>query len=139
MKYKKYFKIKYNKNLLVWKKPESSLIHIHSLNTVNFTVPQMTAVVKSLKRVVKKKNFLINKCIPFWSITGKPRDVRMGRGKGSPIAKIFPVKAGAVLFEFKSNLSDLDRAIKSCTTRLPMKIKVVKINDKYSNSIKSNW
>jgi hypothetical protein len=65
MKYKKYFKIKYNKNLLVWKKSESSLICIHSLNTVNFTVPQMTAVVKSLKRVVKKKNFLINKCIPF--------------------------------------------------------------------------
>ncbi len=141
MRFKKYFKIKYKNNNVY----EHDLIHfgdfgLKSLGNCNLTSEQLTASLKTIKRVIKKKNFLIIKALPFWMLTRKPRDVRMGRGKGSPAVKVYPLKAGKIIFEFKNvNETLLLRALKSSSLRLPIPTKVVKKYDKRTDCIKSSW
>jgi large subunit ribosomal protein L16 len=61
----------------------------------------------------------------------------MGRGKGSPALKVFPMKAGKILFEFKNvEESLLVKALKSSAIRLPIKTVIIKKYDKRSDSIK---
>lgn len=140
MKFKKYFKIKYNSNSTQYDTINFGLLALKSLETYNLTSEQLNSAVKSIKRVIKKKNFLIVKALPFWSITRKPRDVRMGRGKGSPALKVFPMKAGKILFEFKNvEESLLVKALKSSAIRLPIKTVIIKKYDKRSDSIKGGW
>jgi len=66
MKFKKYFKIKYKNNNIY----TQDLIHfgdlgLKSLSNCNLTSEQLTASLKAIKRVIKKKNFLIIKALPF--------------------------------------------------------------------------
>lgn len=141
MKYKKFFKIKNSINNKLSDKLYFADIGLKSLKTTNLTLNQLNAAVKTLKRVIKKKNFLIIRTVPFRFLTTKPRDVRMGRGKGNPTYKIFPIKAGMVLFELKSveNNSMVLKALKSSSLRLPFDTKIILKNDKYTNTIKSFW
>jgi len=140
MRFKKYFKIKYKNNNVY----EHDLIHfgdfgLKSSGNCNLTSEQLTASLKAIKRVIKKKNFLIIKALPFWMLTRKPRDVRMGRGKGSQAVKVYPLKAGKIIFEFKNvNETLLLRALKSSSLRLPVPTKVVKKYDKRTDCIKSS-
>lgn len=139
MKFKKYFKIKYSSNSAQYDTIHFGSLALKSLEPCNLTSEQLNSAIKSIKRVIKKKNFLIVKALPFWSLTRKPRDVRMGRGKGSPAVKVFPMKAGKVLFEFKNvEESLLSKALKSSSIRLPVKTVVIKKYDKRSDSIKSS-
>lgn len=64
----------------------------------------------------------------------------MGRGKGSPALKVFPLKAGRIIFEIK-NVSDniVTKALSSSALRLPIPTIIVKKNDKRTNSIKGGW
>lgn len=140
MLFKKYFKIKYKNN----KVNQYDSIHfgewgLKSLGNCNLTAEQLSATIKSIKRVIKKKNFLIVKALPFWSLTRKPRDVRMGRGKGSPTLKVFPLRAGKIIFEFKAVNEELVlRALKTSSLRLPVKTIVVKRYDKRTDCIKGS-
>jgi large subunit ribosomal protein L16 len=78
--------------------------------------------------------------LPFWMLTRKPRDVRMGRGKGSPTVKVYPLKAGKIIFEFKNvNETLLLRALKSSSLRLPVPTKIIKKYDKRTDCIKGSW
>lgn len=141
MLFKKYFKIKYKNN----KVNQYDSIHfgewgLKSLGNCNLTAEQLSATIKSIKRVIKKKNFLIVKALPFWSLTRKPRDVRMGRGKGNPTLKVFPLRAGKIIFEFKAVNEELVlRALKTSSLRLPVKTIVVKRYDKRTDCIKGSW
>ena len=141
MLFKKYFKIKYKNN----KMNQYDSIHfgewgLKSLGNCNLTTEQLSATIKSIKRVIKKKNFLIIKALPFWSLTRKPRDVRMGRGKGNPTLKIFPLRAGKIIFEFKAVNEELVlRALKTSSLRLPVKTIIVKKYDKRTDCIKGSW
>jgi ribosomal protein L16/L10AE len=66
MKYKKYFKIKYsNNNAIQFDSLYSGTIGLKSLANCNLTTEQILAAIKSIKRVVKKKNFLIIRAQPF--------------------------------------------------------------------------
>ena len=115
-------------------------IGLKSLSHVNLEVSQMASLIKSLKRVIKKKNFLIVHALPYWSVTRKPRDVRMGRGKGTPSLKVFPVRAGKIVLEIKNTDEKLaKRALKVSLNRFPAKVLIVKRDDKCTNSIESCW
>jgi ribosomal protein L16/L10AE len=66
MKFKKYFKIKYKNNNIY----EHDRIHfgefgLKALGNCNLTSEQLTASLKAVKRIIKKKNFLIIKALPF--------------------------------------------------------------------------
>jgi large subunit ribosomal protein L16 len=140
MRFKKYFKIKYKSNKI----NQYDCIHfgewgLKSLGNCNLTVEQLSATIKSIKRVIKKKNFLIIKALPFWSLTRKPRDVRMGRGKGSPTLKVFPLRAGKIIFEFKGVDENLVlRALRTSSLRLPVQTIIVKKYDKRTDCLKSS-
>jgi large subunit ribosomal protein L16 len=72
-------------------------------------------------------------------LTRKPRDVRMGRGKGSPALKVYPLRAGKIIFEFKGVKRDLVlRALKTSTLRLPIQTIIVKKYDKRTDNFKSS-
>ena len=141
MKFRKYFKIKYKGNNC---KQYNSLlignIGLKALSHSNITSEQISSVIKSLKRTIKKKNFLVVHTMPFWSLTQKPRDVRMGRGKGTPALKIFPLKAGKIILELKNVDNDIaKRALKFASLKLPVLSYITKCYDKCPNSIKSSW
>ena len=63
----------------------------------------------------------------------------MGRGKGSPALKVYPLKAGKIIFEFK-NVSQrvAERAFKYSSLRLPIATTIVKKYDKRTDSIKGS-
>jgi ribosomal protein L16/L10AE len=66
MKFKKYFKIKYKNNNVF----EHDLINfgefgLKALGNCNLTSEQLNAAIKAIKRIIKKKNFLIIKALPF--------------------------------------------------------------------------
>jgi len=63
----------------------------------------------------------------------------MGRGKGTPSLKVFPLKAGKILFELKNVEENLViKALHSSSLRLPISTIIVKKNDKCTNSIKGS-
>lgn len=134
--FKKYFKIRHFKKI-VTQQPIGGKIIIKALKSINFNIKQLETTVKVIKRIIRKKNFIIIRTLPFYYLTRKPQDVRMGRGKGNIAFKIYPVKAGSIIMEFKKTHFNLFRAIKKAQTRLPFPIKVIKIDD-YSNNIKNN-
>ena len=141
MRYKKFFKIKNRPSNVLNDKLYSGCIGLKSLKTTNLTVNQLSAAIKSLKRIIKKKNFLIIRTTPFRFLTAKPRDVRMGRGKGNPTHKVFPIKAGMLIFELKSIAlkNSTLKALRSCSLRLPFSTKIISKNDKHTNTTKSFW
>lgn len=141
MKFRKYFKIKYKgNNILQRDNMHFGSIGLKSLENCNLTTEQINSAIKSIKRIIKRKNFLVVKALPYWSLTRKPRDVRMGRGKGNPSINVFPLKAGKIIFEVKNVNENLAyKAFYACSLRLPVLTKIVKKYDKCTNSIKSYW
>jgi len=142
MRFKKYFKIKYVNSLTQYSSLYSGSIGLKAISRFNLTIQQLNATIRSVKRIIRKKNFLIVNCLPFWGITRKPRDIRMGRGKGSLAIKVFPVKPGKIILEAKIGqvgVRPILRAFKYCALRLPAKTMIVKKYDKRTDSIKGSW
>lgn len=138
MKYKKYFKTKNRTNVLHYDKLYYGSIGLKALTSCQLSTDQILTVVKILKRIIKKKNFLINNVNPNTGVTRKPRDVRMGRGKGNFAFNVFYLKAGKILFELVNVPEKIGRrAFLSCSNRLPIKTIIVKKYDQHTNNIKS--
>lgn len=114
-------------------------IGIYTTKQTNITTEQISAITKQIKRIVKKKNTLLMRVNPFWWLTRKPRDIRMGRGKGSPAFKIFPAKSGRMICELKNVDESLAlRALKCCSLRLQTRTLIIKKYDKRTGCIKSS-
>jgi large subunit ribosomal protein L16 len=63
----------------------------------------------------------------------------MGRGKGSPTLKVYPLRAGKIIFEFKGVSEELVlRGLKTSALRLPVQTIIVKKYDKRTDCIKSS-
>jgi large subunit ribosomal protein L16 len=138
MKFRKYFRIRYEESTALRGSLRSGLFGLKILQKFNLTNEQLTATVRSVKRIIRRKNFLIINTLPFWSVTRKPRDVRMGRGKGNPVLKVYPLKAGTIIFETRGGVPDdlIIRAFHFCSLRLPVFTRIVKKYDKRTDSIK---
>jgi len=110
------------------------------LDDFNLTTIQLSSIIRAIKRIVRKKHFLIVRAIPYLDLTRKPRDVRMGRGKGSPSLKVFPVRRGDILFEVKSGfaLNKILRAFKAAALKLPVNSIILKKNGPYTEYISSS-
>ncbi len=83
-----------------------------------------------IRSIRKSKGSKLWFCVfPFHSTTKKPKEVRMGKGKGSHHEWVVTIKAGKMLFELKDMSKNL--AIKTFNhvlTKLPLK-SIVVIND----------
>lgn len=139
LRFKKYFLLRVKKgNYKVIDKFKRGIIGLKSLGFCYLQQSQIDAAVKVIKVFVKRKEKLLVNVTPCFTLTRKPQDVRMGRGKGNPALKVFPLKAGKLVFE----LRDVDlvigfRALLLASKRLSIRSKIVK-NDSCTNNIKSS-
>ena len=87
---------------------------IRALDSFYFSAQQLEACRKSLMRLLKldkevqqsvyAKNVsrLVKVCFyPDFSLTRKPKESRMGKGKGTVSSYYFPINCGRLLFEFQ--------------------------------------
>lgn len=90
------------------------------------TSRQIEAVRITISRRVRKVGKVWIRIFPHKSITKKPAETRMGKGKGSPEYWVAVVKPGRVLFEVEG-LSDEEakETFKQCGYKLPIKTKMV--------------
>jgi len=74
-----------------------------------------------------KLRFCLN---PFLSITEKPSEVRMGKGKGKVEYHVYPVAKGKILFELAGIPWYKGKpALKRSQVKLPIKTKIIVLRD----------
>lgn len=90
---------------------------------------QLEAIVLTLKRILKRRGKIILRVFPHQSITKKPIQTRMGKGKGSICNWLQPVQPGSIIVEIslKSLASTLliRTALGSIQNKLPFESKII--------------
>jgi len=90
------------------------------------TSRQIEAARITISRKVRKVGRLWIRIFPDKSITKKPAETRMGKGKGSPEYWVAVVKPGRILFEIEGlDEKDAEQTFKLCSYKLPIKTKTV--------------
>ena len=90
------------------------------------TARQIEAARRAITRHIKRQGRLWIRVFPDLPVTGKPAEVRMGKGKGSPEYWAARVKPGRILFELDGVPGDIAAvAFSRAAMKLPIKVKVV--------------
>ena len=80
----------------------------------------------TISRRVRKFGRMWIRIFPDKSITKKPAETRMGKGKGAPEYWVAVVKPGRILFEIDGlDQKESEEAFRLCAHKLPIKTKVV--------------
>ena len=80
----------------------------------------------TISRRVRKVGRMWIRIFPDKSITKKPAETRMGKGKGAPEYWVAVVKPGRILFEIDGlDQKEADEAFRLCSYKLPIKTKAV--------------
>jgi large subunit ribosomal protein L16 len=88
---------------------------------------QIEAARIAMTRKIKRGGQVWIKIFPDKSLTKKPAEVRMGKGKGSPDTWVAVVKPGRILFEIKHAEEELSlEALRLACYKLPVKTKIIK-------------
>ena len=91
------------------------------------TSRQIEAVRITISRRVRKVGKMWIRIFPHKSITKKPAETRMGKGKGSPEYWVAVVKPGRILFELEGlDEKTAKETFKQCGYKLPIKTKFIK-------------
>ena len=86
------------------------------------TSRQIEAARVTISRRVRKVGRMWIRIFPDKSITKKPAETRMGKGKGAPEYWVAVVKPGRILFEIDGlNQEEADEAFRLCSHKLPIK------------------
>ena len=87
---------------------------------------QIEAARRAMTRYIKRGGQIWIRCFPDKSLTRKPAETRMGKGKGSPEFWVAAVKAGRVLYEMDGVDETLAReALTRAAAKLPIRTKIV--------------
>ena len=90
------------------------------------TARQIEAARRAITRHIKRQGRLWIRVFPDVPVSGKPAEVRMGKGKGSPEYWPARVKPGRILFELDGVPGDIAAmAFSRAAMKLPIKVKVV--------------
>lgn len=88
---------------------------------------QIEASRVALTRHIKRGGKTWIRVFPDKSITKKPAETRMGKGKGAPEGWVAVIKPGRILFEVEGVPEQLAReALRLCSHKLPFQTKLVK-------------
>lgn len=91
---------------------------------------QIEAARIAMTRKIKRGGNVWIKIFPDKSLTRKPAEVRMGKGKGAPESWVAVIKPGRVLFEIKHTDVELSKeALMLAAYKLPVKTKIIKRED----------
>ncbi len=87
---------------------------------------QLEAARVALTRSVRRGGKIWIRIYPDKSVTKKPAETRMGKGKGMPEYWIAVVKPGRIIFEIEGIPHDMAKAaMRLAASKLPMKTKFV--------------
>lgn len=87
---------------------------------------QIEAARIAISRKTKRGGTVSIKIFPDKSLTRKPAEVRMGKGKGSPDSWVAVVKPGRVLFEVGGLGREVSvEALRLASYKLPVKTKII--------------
>ena len=79
-----------------------------------------------MTRKIKRGGGVWTRIFPDKSLTKKPAEVRMGKGKGAPESWVAVVRPGRVLFEIRHENRELSRAaLDSARHKLSVRTRVV--------------
>ena len=125
-KFKKYHRPKI-KNII---NKKNNLIYSNNalVNTqqASITAKQIESITLKLKRILKRTGKIIFRVFPHQSITKKPQEVRMGKGKGNVHQWIANLKPNSIILELKTNSKPMAKiALKSISYNLPFKTKII--------------
>ena len=100
---------------------------IQALNCGYITSRQIEAARVAMTRHIKRQGNVWIKIFPDKSLTKKPAEVRMGKGKGSVDKWVAVVKPGRVLFEIGGVDETVTKeALRLAMYKLPVKTKIIK-------------
>jgi large subunit ribosomal protein L16 len=87
---------------------------------------QIEAARIAISRETKRGGNMWIKIFPDKSLTKKPAEVRMGKGKGSPEEWVAVIKPGRILFEIGGvDKATADAALRLAKYKLPVRTKIV--------------
>jgi large subunit ribosomal protein L16 len=99
---------------------------LKAMQPERITARQIEAARRAIQRHVKRAGRLWIRIFPDVPVTGKPAEVRMGKGKGSVEYWAARVDAGRIMFEMDGVPEDLARgAFERAAAKLPIKTKFV--------------
>jgi len=125
-KFKKYHK-PYLKNYYNYK---TNLIYSeYALITTEpcvITASQIESITLTIKRALKRKGKIIHRVFPHQSLTKKPQEVRMGKGKGNVHQWVQVLKPNSIILEIHvSSKAVAKTALKAASNKLPFKTKLI--------------
>jgi large subunit ribosomal protein L16 len=105
-------------------------IGLKCLEPGEITARQIEAARVAITRKVKRGGKLWIRIFPDRPFTKKAAETRMGKGKGNPEGFVSRIKPGKILFEL-AGVDDVlaTDALQSAAAKLPLKTKIVSIND----------
>ena len=99
---------------------------IQALEPAYVTNRQIESARIAMTRHIKRGGKVWIRIFPDKSLTKKPLEVRMGKGKGNPEFWVAVVKPGRIMFELEhSNHEMARRALELAAAKLPVKCKIV--------------
>ena len=99
---------------------------LKALENAFITARQIEACRVVISRTMKREGQVWIRVFPQKSITKKPAEVRMGKGKGNPEYWAAVVTPGRILFEIDGVPEDIAKeALRVAAMKLPIKTKVV--------------
>ncbi len=99
---------------------------LKSLESTLITAKTIEAVRRAITRKIKKSGKIWIRVFPDVSVSEKPLEVRMGKGKGEPSFWVSRVQAGEILFEMDGISKQLaQQAFKLAYLKLPMKTQLI--------------
>ena len=101
---------------------------IQAIEKGYLTVQQIETVRRTISSRIKRKGKIWIRAYPDSSCTAKPKEVRIGRGKGNVDYWYCIVKPGRILFEIKTAqrfISQLIPVLRFAMRKLPMYSKIV--------------
>ena len=90
------------------------------------TARQIEAARRAITRQMKRQGRVWIRVFPDLPVTGKPAEVRMGKGKGSVDYWAARIKPGRIMFELEGvNDATAREALRLAAMKLPIKTRVV--------------
>lgn len=102
---------------------------LQSLENVWLTARQIEAGRIAINRFIKRGGKLWNRVFPWKSVTKKPVEVRMGKGKGDPEFWVDVVRRGRIIYELEGVTEEMAKeAMRLAQSKLPMKTRFIARN-----------
>jgi len=123
---------KYHKNKIKVVANKTSVLRfgsygLKSLESGRITAQHIETIRQTIGRKIRPKGHLWIRAFPHLSVTSKPSEVRMGKGKGNVKFWVCTVKKGQILYEISGvNNSKALSALKGGINKMPLKCAIVK-------------